>query len=70
MSLHVSKLRGMDALTRARLKKFGINYADQLIAVAGNFQERQCFATRSRVDEAILWSSPRSAGNFGGGGRL
>jgi hypothetical protein len=61
MSLHVSKLRGMDTLTRARLKKFGINYCDQLVAAAGKRRERQWLAAHSRIDEAVLWRLVRRA---------
>jgi hypothetical protein len=61
MALHVSKLRGMDPHTRARLKQCGINYSNQLLAAAGKPEERQRFAARSRIDEAVLWRLARRA---------
>jgi hypothetical protein len=61
MSLHISKLRGMDPHTRARLKQFGINYSDQLLEAAGKPHERQQLAARSRIDEAVLWRLARRA---------
>jgi predicted flap endonuclease-1-like 5' DNA nuclease len=61
MSLHISKLRGMDPHTRARLKHHGINYSEQLLDAAGKLHDRQQFAARSRIDDAVLWRLARRA---------
>jgi hypothetical protein len=60
-SLHVSKLRGVDVHTQVYLKRVGIHYSHQLIALAGKVQKRQSLANSSGIDEAILWRLVRRA---------
>jgi predicted flap endonuclease-1-like 5' DNA nuclease len=53
-ALHISKLRGMTARVRARLKRQGITYTDQLLAAAGPRGHRWQLAVRSGIDGATL----------------
>ncbi len=54
MSLHVSKLRGISFDVRAKLKRHGVTYTHQLLAVAGAAQRRREFAAQSGIEEAAL----------------
>jgi len=54
ISLHVSKLRGINVPMRNRLKRHGITYTHQLLAAAGRRERRGELAARSGVDEADL----------------
>lgn len=53
-ALHISKLRGITDRVRARLKREGITYTDQLLAVAGPRGGRWRLALRSGIDSALL----------------
>jgi predicted flap endonuclease-1-like 5' DNA nuclease len=53
--LHVSKLRGIDQVTRSKLKRGGITYANQLLTAAGSASDRQRLATALGISDAVLW---------------
>ena len=61
MSLHVSKLRGVGAEVRARLKVGGINYADQLLAAAGTPEKRRALREATGLDAAVVERLARRA---------
>lgn len=54
MSLHISKLRGIDHDTRMRLKQEGISYTDQLLEAARDPAARTELIGRTRIDEGRL----------------
>ena len=54
MSLHISKLRGIDVDSRMRLKQQGISYTDQLLEAARDAGARARLVERTRIDEARL----------------
>lgn len=54
MSLHISKLRGISVITRRKLKRHGITYTDQLLAVAGAFGPRRRLSRDADIDEEVL----------------
>ena len=54
MSLHVSKLRGMTDRVRARLKRQGITYTDQLLEAIGRTDSRRQLAARCGIEAALL----------------
>jgi predicted flap endonuclease-1-like 5' DNA nuclease len=54
MSLHISKLRGMTDRVRARLKRYGITYTDQLLEAAGRTSRRWQLAAGSGIEAALL----------------
>ena len=54
MSLHVSKLRGINLDVRQKLKRHGISYTHQLLREAGGTAQRRGLAQRSGIDESAL----------------
>ena len=54
MSLHVSKLRGMTDRVRAKLKRQGITYTDQLLEAIGRTSRRRQLAARCGIEAALL----------------
>ncbi len=53
-ALHISKLGGITARARARLKREGITYTDQLLAAAGPRGGRWQLAVRSGIERSLL----------------
>ena len=53
-SLHISKLRGITAQVRRKLKRHGITYTDQLLGAAGSPTRRSQLAARSGIETALL----------------
>jgi predicted flap endonuclease-1-like 5' DNA nuclease len=53
-ALHISKLRGITDRVRARLKRQGISYSDQLLVAAGLRGRRWQLALRSGIDGVLL----------------
>ncbi len=53
-SLHLSKLRGITAQVRRKLKRHGITYTDQLLGVAGPRTRRSQLAVRGGIEAALL----------------
>src|SRR5262245_39688060 len=53
-SLHTSKLRGMTDRVRARLKRLGITYSDQLLEATGRTLGRRRLALRSGIEAGLL----------------
>lgn len=54
MSLHISKLRGITYQVRQRLKRQGITYTHQLLAVAHDEASCRRFAAQCGVEDAAL----------------
>lgn len=54
MSLHVSKLRGISFDVRAKLKRNGVTYTHQLLAAAGQPNQRHEFSETSGIEEPTL----------------
>ena len=54
ISVHISKLRGMTDRVRAKLKRHGITYTDQLLEGAGRASRRWQLAARSGIEAALL----------------
>ena len=48
--IHISKIRGIDVRTRARLRRVGINYSDQLLTCAGRTSARHRLADQTGID--------------------
>jgi predicted flap endonuclease-1-like 5' DNA nuclease len=53
-SLHISKLRGITAQVRRKLKRHGITYTDQLLGAAGPRTRRSQLAARTGIEAALL----------------
>jgi hypothetical protein len=53
-ALHISKLRGITNGVRARLKRQGISYTDQLLAAAGPRGRLWRLALHNGIDSALL----------------
>jgi len=54
MLMPVARLRGMDLITRRKLKRRGITNTHQLLAAAGGFESRRRLARAASIDEEVL----------------